>query len=87
VLNLVQQGQLDLDRSLASYLPGPYQHQQTPFGEGATNTVSDPRLSQVTARMILSQMSGLPALLAFLPALATMADAGTLDSSLSLTTR
>lgn len=60
VLTLVQQGKLDLDRSLASYLPGPYQHQQNPFAQGASDTVTDPRFNRVTARMVLSHTAGLP---------------------------
>ena len=60
VLTLVQQGKLDLDRPLANYFPGPYRHQQNPFVHGPFDTVSDPRLSRVTARMVLSHTSGLP---------------------------
>ncbi len=60
VLTLVQQGKLDLDRPLASYLSGPYRHQQNPFGQGATDTVTDPRFNRITGRMVLSHTSGLP---------------------------
>ena len=60
VLTLVRQGKLDLDRSLASYLPGPYRHLQNPFAQGASDTVTDPRFGRVTARMVLSHTSGLP---------------------------
>jgi CubicO group peptidase (beta-lactamase class C family) len=60
VLTLVQQGKLDLDRPLASYLPGPYRHQQNPFTQGPSDTVTDPRFLRVTARMVLSHTSGLP---------------------------
>jgi CubicO group peptidase (beta-lactamase class C family) len=60
VLTLVQQGKLDLDRPLASYLSGPYRHEQNPFGHGPSDVVTDPRLARVTARMVLSHTSGLP---------------------------
>ena len=60
VLTLVQQRRLDLDRPLSAYLSGPYQHEQDPFGPGKSDTVTDPRLSRVTTRMILSHTSGLP---------------------------
>jgi CubicO group peptidase (beta-lactamase class C family) len=60
VLALVQQGKLDLDRPLATYLPGPYRHEQNPFGQGPSDTVSDPRINRVTTRMVLSHTTGLP---------------------------
>jgi CubicO group peptidase (beta-lactamase class C family) len=60
VLTLVQEGKLDLDRPLATYLPHPYEHQDNPFRPGATDFVSDPRFSKITARMVLSHTSGLP---------------------------
>ena len=61
VLTLVQKGQLDLDRPLLSYLPAGYLHRQNPFDSAAaTAPVADPRLSRVTARMVLSHTSGLP---------------------------
>jgi CubicO group peptidase (beta-lactamase class C family) len=60
VLTLVQQGKLDLDRPLASYLSGPYRHEQNPFGHGTSDVVTDPRLASVTAHMVLSHTSGLP---------------------------
>jgi CubicO group peptidase (beta-lactamase class C family) len=60
VLTLVQQGKLDLDRPLSTYLSEPYQHQQNPFGPGIDDAVTDPRLFRVTTRMVLSHTSGLP---------------------------
>ena len=45
-MRLVDQGKLDLDQPLASYLPHP--------------DLDDPRSRQVTARMVLSHTSGLP---------------------------
>ncbi|MFC4765748.1 serine hydrolase domain-containing protein [Dyella koreensis] len=60
-LKLVQQGRLDLDRPLVSYLHGPYRHDQNPMGaQPVWDTVSDPRLAKVTARMVLSHRSGWP---------------------------
>lgn len=46
-LKLVEQGQLDLDRPLASYLPKPYLKNQ-------------PLHEKITARMVLSHTSGFP---------------------------
>jgi CubicO group peptidase (beta-lactamase class C family) len=60
VLALVKDHKLDLDRPLESYLSGPYRHQQNPFGDGPTDVVLDPRLKQVTARMVLSHTTGMP---------------------------
>jgi CubicO group peptidase (beta-lactamase class C family) len=48
VLKLVDAGQLDLDRPLNQYLPGDY------------DVGPDPRLSQVTARRVLSHTTGFP---------------------------
>ena len=60
VLTLVQEGKLDLDRPLSTYLSHAYEHQDNPFRPGATDAVSDPRFSKITARMVLSHTSGLP---------------------------
>ncbi len=60
VLTLVEQGKLDLDRPLASYLSSPYRHQQNSFGQGASDIVTDPRFNRITGRMVLSHTSGLP---------------------------
>jgi CubicO group peptidase (beta-lactamase class C family) len=48
VLKLVDEGRLDLDKPLSNYLPGDY------------DGVKDPRLSQITARHVLSHTSGFP---------------------------
>jgi len=47
VLKLVDQGKLDLDRSLTKYLPAPY-------------IEGDPRLDNITARIVLSHRTGFP---------------------------
>lgn len=60
VLTLVNNHKLDLDRPLSSYLNHPYEHEQDPFGTGPVDIVLDPRLEQVTARMVLSHTTGLP---------------------------
>ena len=60
VLTLVNNHQLDLDRPLSSYLDHPYEHEQNPFGTGPVDIVLDPRIKQVTARMVLSHTTGLP---------------------------
>ena len=46
VLKLVDQGKLDLDRPLSSYLPKPY--------------VPDERIGKITARLVLSHRTGFP---------------------------
>ena len=46
VLKLVDQGKLDLDAPLSSYLPKPY--------------VPDERVSKITARLVLSHRTGFP---------------------------
>jgi CubicO group peptidase (beta-lactamase class C family) len=48
VMKLVDAGQLDLDRPLASYLPAPY------------DAAPDPRFAQITARHVLTHTTGLP---------------------------
>lgn len=63
VLGLVRQGALDLDAPLLKYLPTGYLHRRNPFdfdGKPAVDRVTDPRLGEVTARMVLSHTSGLP---------------------------
>ncbi len=62
VLKLVAQGKLDLDAQLMQYLPQGYLHLQNPFnntGAPHTDLVSDPRIHKVTARMVLTHISGL----------------------------
>lgn len=45
---------------MAEYLDGPYEHQQNPFDQGVADVTTDPRFAKITARMVLSHMSGLP---------------------------
>jgi len=60
-LKLAAQGRLNLDEPLSHYLKAPYRHDQTPLGATPTwDTVTDPRMAKVTARMVLSHQSGLP---------------------------
>lgn len=63
VLKLAQEGSLNLDAPLVSYLPHGYLHIQNPFAFGRppiTDQVVAPELDAVTARMVLSHTSGLP---------------------------
>lgn len=63
VLKLAQEGSLNLDAPVVSYLPQGYMHAQNPFAFGQppiTNRVVAPELSEVTARMVLKHTSGLP---------------------------
>lgn len=61
VLRLVQQGRLDLEAPVTSYLPGGYVHRQQPhLAASAEDAVTDPRLQAVTVRMALNHTSGLP---------------------------
>lgn len=63
VLKLAQDGLLNLDAPLISYLPHGYLHIQNPFAFGKppiTDLVVTPELQAVTARMVLSHTSGLP---------------------------
>lgn len=62
-LKLAQDGSLNLDAPLISYLPHGYLHIQNPFAFGKppiTDLVVAPELQAVTARMVLSHTSGLP---------------------------
>jgi len=62
-LKLAQEGSLNLDAPLVSYLPNGYLHIQNPFAFGKppiTDRVVAPELQAVTARMVLSHTSGLP---------------------------
>lgn len=63
VLKLAQEGSLNIDVPLVSYLPQGYLHIQNPFAFGhppITDRVVAPELQAVTARMVLSHTSGLP---------------------------
>ncbi len=63
VLKLAQEGSLNLDAPLVSYLPQGYVHIQNPFAIGQpaiTDRVVAPDIQAVTARMVLSHTSGLP---------------------------
>lgn len=63
VLNLVEQGKLELDTPVVKYLPQGYWHRSNPFETKLPfkeDLVSDPRIQAVTARMILNHTSGLP---------------------------
>ncbi len=63
VLKLVDQGKLALDTPVVKYLPQGYLHRSNPFETKpslADDLVNDPRLRDVTVRMILNHTSGLP---------------------------
>ena len=63
VLKLAQEGLLNLDAPLVSYLPHGYLHIQNLFAFGQppiTDRVEASELQLVTARMVLSHTSGLP---------------------------
>lgn len=63
VLQLIAQGKIGLDVPLLTYLPKGYVHRQNPFNDRATSKtdlVSDPRIAQVTTRMVLNHTTGLP---------------------------
>ncbi len=55
VLKLAAQGKLDLDKSLMTYIPQPDLENQYLKGK-----LTDDRIRQITARMVLSHTSGLP---------------------------
>jgi len=55
VMQLVQEGALDLDRSVSEYLPDPWRLDAA-FGELPT----DSRFRRITARMLLSHTAGFP---------------------------
>jgi CubicO group peptidase (beta-lactamase class C family) len=63
ILKLAQEGLLNIDAPLVSYLPHGYLHIQTPFAFGKppiSDRVVVPEIQAVTARMVLSHTSGLP---------------------------
>jgi CubicO group peptidase (beta-lactamase class C family) len=55
VMQLVQKGQLDLDRPVYQYLPRP-----SPEYPNFTDLAGDPRYKKITARMLLDHSSGFP---------------------------
>jgi CubicO group peptidase (beta-lactamase class C family) len=62
-LELAAQGRLKLDTPLTAYLKSSYIHQQDPFepnSRSPSDVVSDPQLTSVTARMVLSHTAGFP---------------------------
>jgi CubicO group peptidase (beta-lactamase class C family) len=58
VMQLVQQGKFDLDKSIAQQLPKPLDEYEA-YRETGTELVKDPRWQKVTPRMCLSHTSGL----------------------------
>lgn len=62
VWKLAAQRRIDLDAPLLNYLPGGYAYRSLPFIEGnaAAQAVQDPRMAQITARMVLRHTAGLP---------------------------
>lgn len=61
VLKLVQQGKMDLDAPVLSYLPHGYAHRHVAYrADSPVDQVSDPALRAVTVRMALNHTSGLP---------------------------
>lgn len=62
VLQLAEQGGIDLDAPVMHYLPHGYAHRSNPFRHngGHIDQVSDPRLARVTSRMLLNHTAGLP---------------------------
>ena len=60
VLKLVAQGKMALDAPVMTYLPQGYRHQSDPLKAQPSEMVTDPRLQQVTVRMVLNHTSGLP---------------------------
>lgn len=53
VLQLVENGRLDLDKPLLQYLPANYQPEES-------NIANEPTLSQITTRQVLSHQTGFP---------------------------
>jgi CubicO group peptidase (beta-lactamase class C family) len=61
VLKLVQQGRMDLDAPVLSYLPRGYSHRYVAYrADSPVELVTDQRLAQVTVRMALNHTAALP---------------------------
>jgi CubicO group peptidase (beta-lactamase class C family) len=61
VLKLVQQGKMDLDAPVLTYLPQGYAHRHfAHLAASPVDQVTDPKLRDVTVRMALNHTSGLP---------------------------
>ncbi|WP_288407929.1 serine hydrolase domain-containing protein [uncultured Herbaspirillum sp.] len=61
VLKLVEQGKMELDTPIMTYLPNGYQHRSKVYlPDSSSDQVSDPRLKAVTVRMALNHTTGLP---------------------------
>ncbi len=60
VLKLVAQGRLTLDAPVTRYLPQGYRHRFAPLTAAPVDLVRDPRLQDVTVRMLLNHTAGLP---------------------------
>lgn len=60
VLQLVDEGKLDLDTPVVQYLPGGYRHRFNPLKPEPADLVTDPQLRAVTVRMLLNHTAGLP---------------------------
>jgi CubicO group peptidase (beta-lactamase class C family) len=60
VLKLIAQGKMALDVPVVKYLPNGYRHQFYPLKAEPSELVNDPRLEEITVRMVLNQTSGLP---------------------------
>jgi len=56
LLKAASAGTIGLDRPLVEYLPAPYRHAQ----DARFDDVRDPRVAQITARMVLAHTSGFP---------------------------
>ncbi len=57
---LAAQGKLELDTPVVKYLPNGYRHRANPVHAHPSALVTDPRLADITARMVLNHTSGLP---------------------------
>ncbi len=60
VMKLVAQGKMSLDAPVMTYLPQSYHHRFNPLNAAPGERVTDPRLREITVRMVLNHTSGLP---------------------------